>query len=75
MMEYCKYALLPTRNTPISATIALASTKSAFLLLSLHLTKVRIFASSGLNNRLSPEKCTLLGTISNLTTINRPEYS
>ena len=76
MMESCKYNPVIPYNTPISAIITLTSTKSPFSALSLHFTKVRIFASTGLKFPFPPAK--MHPTRDDYYTrqrINRPEYS
>ena len=56
MLESCKYVLFNPVYPPISATITRTSAESSFSPLSLHLTKVRIFASLGLKFPFSPAK-------------------
>ena len=63
ILESCKLALSIPRSALIFAIIALASSKSPFFSLRLHLTKVRIFASLGIKILFCPAKMHPLGTI------------
>ena len=56
MLKSCKYTLVSPVYAPVSAIITRTSAKSSFSPFSLHLTKVRIFASSRLKIPFSPAK-------------------
>ena len=56
MMESCKYTTHIPHSIPISARTNYKSSKSPFSAFSLHLMKVRIFASTDLKFPFSPAK-------------------